>query len=44
MKQSIVENIEGNSDLQRNEGLLYPSYLSRTVVFHYPFDPMKPRW
>jgi hypothetical protein len=42
MKQSIVENIEGSSDLRRNEGLLYPSYLSRTEVFHYTFDRMKP--
>jgi len=42
MKQSIVENIEGSSDLRRNEGLLSPSYLSQTVVFHYTFDPWNP--
>jgi len=42
MKQSIVENIEGSSDLRRNEGLLYPSSFSPTVVFHFAFDPMKP--
>ena len=42
MKQSMVENIDGSSDHRRNEGLLYPSELSRTVVFHFTFDPMKP--
>jgi len=42
MQLSIVENIEGSSVLWRNEGLLYTSYLSRTVVFHCTFQPMKP--
>jgi len=44
MQQSIVENIEGSSDLPRNEGLLYPSSLSWTVVFHCIFDRMTPGW
>ena len=42
MQQSPVEKSEGSSDLRRNEGLLYPSYVSRTVVFHCTVDPMKP--
>ena len=39
MKQSTVENIEGSCDLRQNEGLLYPSDLSQTVVLHCTFDP-----
>jgi hypothetical protein len=42
MKRSIVENIEGSSDLWRNEALLYASHLSQTEVFNSTFDPMKP--
>ena len=42
MEQSVVENIEGSSDLRWNEGLIYPYYLSQTVVFHCTFDFMKP--
>jgi len=40
MKWSIVGNIECSSDLRRNEGLLNPSYLSRSVVFQCTPDPM----
>jgi hypothetical protein len=39
MKQSTVENIERSGDLCLIEGLIYPSYLSQTVVFHCTFDP-----
>jgi len=44
MKQSIVEYIEGSSDLQRIQGHLYPSSVSWTVVFYCTFNPMKPGW
>jgi len=42
MKRIIVENIEGSCDHRRDEGILHPSSLSRTVVCHVAFDPMKP--
>ena len=37
-----MENIEGSSDLWQYQGVLYRFSLSRTVVFHFAFDPMKP--
>jgi len=41
---SIGENIKCRTDLWRNEGLVYPSDLSQTAVFHCTFDHIKPSW
>jgi len=42
VKLSMVENIKGSSDVRWNGDILYPSYLSRTAVFHWIFVPWTP--
>jgi hypothetical protein len=38
INRSMVEYMAGSSDLRRNEGLLYPIVLTRSVVSHYTCD------